>query len=66
MDSKAFVTVRDFAVASQTTASAIRKLCREGLLPAQKTPGGGRWRIPSSELQKWLDGFLPAKEVRRG
>ncbi len=66
MDSKAFVTPREFAKAIQTSAETVRSMCRKGRLIAQKTQKGGHWRIKASELTRWLEGFGDGKGVRHG
>jgi len=63
METKAYLTPGEFAKAIQTTGEAVRRMCRQGLLAAQKTPGGGRWRIKATELNRWLTGFRDGKEA---
>lgn len=62
MSSGAYLTPREFASIVRLTVSAVQRLCRNGRLVAQKTPGGGRWRILSSELQRWQLGFGREKD----
>lgn len=57
MKTSAYLTPREFAHIVRLTVSTVQRLCRIGKLDAQKTPGGGRWRILSSELQRWQLGF---------
>ena len=66
MENRAFVTAKQFAQAAQVDTATIRTLCRAGKLNAQKTPGGGHWRIPAAELARWLKGFRDGGEVHHG
>jgi excisionase family DNA binding protein len=48
------LTVREVAEYLKISEFTVRKLCRTGKITAVKYPGGSMWRIPASELKKFV------------
>ena len=64
-----FLSVKQFADFTNTSARTVQKMCALGRVSAQKLPGTNSWRIHKKSLQSWLNGFhLPeaTEEVARG
>lgn len=40
-----WVSVKEAASAADVDEETVRRWCRQGLVDAQLTPGGGRWRV---------------------
>ena len=48
------LTVKEVAECLKISEFTVRKLCRTGKITAVKYPGGLMWRIPTSELKKFV------------
>jgi len=48
------MTVKEAAECLKLSEFTVRKLCRTGQIAAVKYPGGKMWRIPRTELQKYM------------
>jgi excisionase family DNA binding protein len=62
MQEHAHYTALEVAAFYRVDPSTVRRWADKGLIPAIKTPGGGKYRFPKSEIDQLLSIGMPAEE----